>query len=307
MGMDRLAAMETFVRVADAGSFSAVADQLNVARSAITRQIAALEGHLGVKLIARSTRSLSLTSEGQRYLAQCREIIDRVAQADAAMGDGHSAGSGLIRATVPMSFGIPHLMPLVAEYSIAQTGIAIDLDFTDRRVDLIEEGYDFGIRITGQLPESQVARRICAARFVVVASPDYLARRGVPRHPSELRNHDCLNYSLALRSGWRFEVDGEVQTFDVDGRITANSGDALQDAAIRGLGVACQPSFLAAEAIKAGTLVRVLAEFGIPEIGIYAVYPGNRFVPQRVKHFVDFLVGRLNPGRKDLPYWDREI
>lgn len=304
--MDRLAAMETFVRVADAGSFTAVADQLNVARSAVTRQIAALEGHLGVKLIARSTRRLSLTQDGQAYLLQCRDIIDRISRAEAELGDGNGSGHGLIRATVPMSFGLRHLMPFVARFSELNPQISMDLDFSDRRTDLIEEGYDVGIRITDQLAEAQVARRVCVCRFVVVASPEYLARHGEPRHPNDLRGHECLAYSLALRSGWRFQIDGVVQTINVDGRISANSGDALEDAALRGLGIACQPSFLAADAIRAGTLKRILGEFPIPEISIYAVYPGNRFVPKRVRGFVDFVVDQLaaGSGKDDMPYWD---
>ncbi len=307
--MDRLAAMETFVRVAEAGSFTAVADQLNVARSAVTRQIAALEGHLGVKLIARSTRRLSLTQEGSIYLAQCREILDRVSRAEAELGEGRAAAQGLIRATVPMSFAMRHLMPLVAQFSQANPQIAIDMDFSDRRVDLIEEGYDLGIRITGQLAETQVARRICACRFAVVAAPAYLAAHGEPQHPNELRNHECLGYSLAMRSGWQFVIDGELQTIDADGRLSANSGDALQDAAIRGLGIACQPTFLAAEAIRSGQLKPILRQFAVPEIAIYAVFPGNRYVPQRVRNFVDFLAQQLTTGSSsnDTPYWDRDL
>jgi DNA-binding transcriptional LysR family regulator len=299
--MDRLAAMHTFVRVAEAGSFTAVADQMNVARSAVTRQIAALETHLGVKLISRSTRRLSLTQDGIAYLARCRAILDQVNAAEAELAEGQRGARGLIRATLPMSFGLKHVLPLVAEFTAQHPEVAVDLDFSDRRVDLIEEGFDFGIRITGTLPESQVARRICACRFAVVAAPTYLKAHGTPRHPRELRQHECLVYSLATRSGWRFEIDGEIQNIEVAGRFSADSGDAIHRAALSGMGIAYQPTFIVAEALRDGQLQRLFPDIALPTLAIYVVYPGNRFVPQRVRQFADFLVSRL--GGAD-PYWD---
>ncbi len=305
--MDRLAAMQTFVRVAESGSFTAVADQLNLARSAVTRQIASLEAHLGVKLISRSTRRLSLTQEGLSYLTQCREILDRINSAEASLSQDKNAAKGLIRATLPMSFGLRHVMPLVTEFATLHPELSIDLDFSDRRVDLVEEGFDFGLRITGQLPESQVARRLCTCRFVVAASPAYLECHGEPRHPGDLKQHQCLLYSLAMRSSWRFEVNGELQSIEVGGIFSADSGDAIQRAAIGGMGIAYQPSFLASEAIRSGELRRILADFRLPEIGIYIVFPSNRFVPQRVRQLVDFLADRLSESNGQdtrLPVWD---
>lgn len=301
--MDRLAAMQTFVRVAEAGSFTAVADELDVARSAVTRQIAALESHLGVKLIARSTRRLSLTSEGERYLTQCREILDRVTEAESELACDRHVLRGLIRASVPMTFGLMHLTPLILEFSQAHPDIRIDLELNDRRVNLIEEGLDLALRITRELEDTQVARRLTTCRSVVAASPDYLKRHGEPRHPDELSQHACLAYSLIMRNAWPFRVGDETRWVDIRGPITANNGNVLQDAAIAGMGIVYQPTFIAADAIRAGQLVPILREFPTPVLDMYAVFPGNRFVPQRVRAFVDFLAEKLGPE----PYWDRGL
>jgi DNA-binding transcriptional LysR family regulator len=301
--MDRLAAMQTFVRVAEAGSFTAVADQMDVARSAITRQIAALEAHLGVKLIARSTRRLSLTSAGVSYLEQCREILDRVDEAEGGLAGEGQTLRGTIRATVPLSFGLLHLTSLILDFSQAHPDIHIDVDLNDRRVNLIEEGMDLALRITDKLPETTVARRLTACRFLVAASPDYLRRHGEPRHPDELARHACLAYSLASRSSWPFLIDREPHPVEIGGSLTANNANVLLEAALRGMGITYQPTFVVADAIRQGTLVPVLKGFQTPRLDMCAVYPGTRFVPQRVRSFVDFLAQRLGPE----PYWDRGL
>jgi len=301
--MDRLAAMQTFVRVAEAGSFTAVADQMNVARSAVTRQIAALEAHLGVKLMARSTRRLSLTSAGATYLDQCREILDRIDEAEGDLADERQTLRGTIRTTVPLTFGLLHLTPLILEFAQAHPDIAIDLDFNDRRVNLIEEGMDLGLRITDRLPETTVARRLTACRSVVAAAPGYLRLHGEPKHPDELAQHACLPYSLTSRNSWTFLVDGVPHAVDISGPITANNGNVLQDAAIQGMGILYGPTFIVAEAIRQGKLLPILTKFPIPVLDMFAVFPGNRFVPRRVRAFVDFLAARLCPE----PHWDKGL
>ena len=301
--MDRLNAMQVFVRVAEAGSFTAVANQLNLARSAVTRQIAALEQHLGVKLIARSTRRLSLTAEGTAYLAQCRDILDRIEAAEGELAGRRGSAGGMIRASVPMSFGLRHLMPVIADFNLQNPDIRLELDFSDRRVDMIEEGFDFALRIARELPDTQVARRLSVCRSMIAAAPAYLKRHGTPQHPDELAKHQCLSYSLAMRSSWPFVMDGSVRHIEVGGCFTANNGDALQDAAIRGLGIVYTPTFIGAEAVRDGRLRLVLENYELPEFQIFAVFPGNRFVPHRVRNFVDFLGSRLGPD----PYWDRDF
>jgi DNA-binding transcriptional LysR family regulator len=301
--MDRLAAMQTFVRVVEAGSFSAVATQMNVARSAITRQIAALETHLGAKLLARSTRRLSLTSAGATYIEQCRDILDRIDQAEGELDGERQTLSGEIRTSVPMTFGLLHLTPLILEFSRDHPDIHIDLDFNDRRVNLIEEGMDCALRITDRLPETTVARRLTTCRSIVAASPDYLQRRGEPEHPAELAGRACLAYSLTSRSSWAFVIDGMPYWVDISGPIVANNGNALLEAALLGMGIVYQPTFIAADAIRQGKLVQILKEFQTPVLDMFAVLPGHRFVPRRVRAFVDFLAQRLGPE----PYWDRDL
>ncbi|MBD5803670.1 HTH-type transcriptional regulator DmlR [Azoarcus sp. Aa7] len=298
--MDRLQAMEVFVRVAEAGSFTAVADRLNVARSAITRQIAALEAHLGTKLLARSTRRLSLTSSGSAYLEKCRDILAMVEAAEGDLAGEKQAPRGQIRASVPMSFGVRHLMPLVADFITTYPEVSVDVEFSDRRVNLIEEGMDFAVRISEQIDPSLVIRRLSRSSLAVVASPDYLDRHGRPQHPEELLQHHCLTYTLGSSLGWSFSVNGEPYSVPIKGRFRANNGDALLDAAIRGLGIVREPTFLTSQAVRAGLLEVLLPEYSATELHIYAVFPGTRYVPHRVRTLVDYLAERIGP----VPYWD---
>jgi DNA-binding transcriptional LysR family regulator len=298
--MDRLDTLRTFVRVAELGSFSAVARQSGVARSVVTRQVAALEARLGCKLIARSTRSLTLTSAGVAYLEKCREILDLVEAADAVVAREGQAPRGLLRVSVPLSFGLRHLAPLLADFSVTWPEVTVELDFTDRRVNLIEEGIDLAIRLTHRLDPLDVARRIGFSSLVVVASPEYLRRHGEPTHPAELAGHDCLVYLPAQQAGWIFLIDGQAQRFPVRGRLRANNGDALLDAACRGLGITCQPTFIAAPAIEAGRVRPILTAYRQPELGIHALLPGNRYVPQRVRTLIDYLAMRIG----EHPYWE---
>lgn len=298
--MDRLDSMRVFLRVAELGSFSAVARQREVARSVVTRQVAALEAHLGVKLIARSTRNLALTSAGEAYLARCREILNLVDAAEAGLAEEGATPRGNLRISLPLSFGLRHLVPLLLDFGRTYPEISLDLDFSDRRAKLIEEAIDVAIRITGALEPQDVARRIGSSRLLVLASPDYLRRHGEPLHPLDLAGHECLVYQPNA-GAWTFLIDGLPTAFPVQGRMRANNGDALMEAAIRGLGIVCQPSFIAASAVETGRVRTILDAFPMPELGIYAVFPGNRFIPQRVRLLVDYLQGRI--GSK--PYWER--
>ena len=298
--MDRLDSMRVYLRVAELGSFAAVARQLDVARSVITRQIAGLEAHLGVKLIARSTRSLTLTSAGTSYLERCREILNLVEAAETGLADEHQEPRGIIRLSVPLSFGLRHLAPLLIEFTITYPEVTTEIDFTDRRVKLVDEGLDLAIRITQRLDPLDVARRIGSSRLLAVASPDYLRRCGEPKHPRELAEHECLVYLPAQQEGWMFLVDGVMTTFPVRSRMRANNGDALLDAAGRGLGITVQPTFMTAAAIEAGSVRAILSDYPMPELGIHALLPGNRYIPQRVRVLVDYLAERIGSR----PCWE---
>jgi len=298
--MDRLDSMRLFVRVAELGSFSAVAQQMNVARSVVTRQVAALEAHLGTKLLARSTRRLSLTSAGATYLEKCREILGLVDAAEAGLTEDSQAPRGHLRITLPFSFGIRQLMPMFGDFMVANPEITIELEFSDRRTNLTEGGFDLAIRITDRLEPGDVARKIGSSRSVVVAAPGYIKRHGRPRHPKDLIRHECFGYVLATRSSWAFSLDGKTEWFPVAGRLEANSGDALLAAAIGGLGITYLPTFIVETAVREHSLDILLPAFRAPELGIYAVFPSNRYVPHRVRALVEYLAQRI--GSK--PPWD---
>lgn len=293
--MDRLDSMRIFIRVVELGSFAAAAQQMNVAPSVVTRQLAALEQHLGIKLLARSTRRLSLTSAGAAYLEKCREILRLVEFAEADVLDDRQSPRGHIRITLPVSFGVHQLMPLFGAFLKAHPETSLELEFSDQRVNLIEGGFDLAIRISDRLKPGDVARKIGKSRSVIVAAPSYLAQNGRPQHPQDLLKHECFGYLLASRSSWAFVVDGVLQWFPIHGRLQATSGDALLTAAIAGLGITSAPCFMADQAIRAGKLEVLLSEFDSAELGIYAIYPSNRYIPHRVDVLVDYLAQQILP------------
>lgn len=294
--MDRLGAMQQFVRVAELGSFSAAAQQLDVARSVVTRQIATLESHLGTQLIARSTRRLSLTTAGADYLEKCRVILNLVDAAESGVAADRHAPRGLIRMSVPLSYGRRYLSPHLLAFARQYPEVSLDIDYIDRRSRLIAEGIDLAIRITGRLDGGDITRRISGSRMLLVASPQYLARHGEPQHPRDLAHHECLAYTgAATPSSWEFQIDGRPQNIAVHTRLQANNGDALIDAAIAGFGICFTPEFMAADALAADTLRQTLTAFALADLGIYLVLPGNRHVPHRVRVLMDYLAARLGP------------
>lgn len=293
--MDRLAAMHMFVRVAELGSFSAVAQQLGVARSVVTRQVAALEQHLGTKLMVRSTRRLALTSAGSAYLEKCRVILNLLEAAEAGVAEQRQIVRGHLRVSLPLSFGLARIVPLLLDFSREHPDVSLDMDYTDRRAHLIEEGVDLAIRITTRLGPTEVARRMGTVRMMTIASPDYLARFGTPRHPSELAAHECLGYTLGgAPASWTYRIDDRWEAFSIAPHIAANNGDALAEAAAQGFGITVQPDFIVQPRVAAGQVVSLLEAFPMPELGIYAVLPGNRHVPHRVRVLIDYLAARLS-------------
>lgn len=292
--MDRLDAMHLFVRVAELGSFAAAAQQSGLARSAVTRQIAALETHLGVKLMVRSTRRLTLTSGGMAYLEKCRVILNLVEAAETDVAAERLTPRGNIHISLPISFGLKRLAPLLLDFMSRYPEVNLDMDFSDRRVKLIEEGIDLSIRITQRLDPGDVARRIGTGYMRVIAAPDYLARHGRPQHPSELAHHECLGYTAGgSAQSWPFIVGGVLERFPVHSRIRANNGEVLYRAAAQGLGITCQPDFIVDDFLVEGRVEAILTDFPIPELGIYAMLPSNRHIPHRVRVLMDFLADGL--------------
>jgi len=293
--MDKLQAMRIFVRVAELNSFSGVAQQFGVARSVVTRQVAALENHLGTKLMARSTRRLTLTSEGASYLEKCRVILNLVDAAETGIAEERLTPRGLIRISVPLSFGLKRVMPHLLEFMRRYPEVNLDMDYSDRRVNLIEDGIDLSIRITHKLESNDVVRKISHSRLCVIASPDYLARCGTPAHPSELTHHQCLGYTIAGgQQAWQFLVNGQLLSFPLRSQINANNGEALTEAAAQGLGITCQPDFIAQPYLAAGKVKEILTNYALPELGIYAMLPSNRQIPHRVRVLMDFLIAEIS-------------
>jgi DNA-binding transcriptional LysR family regulator len=296
--------MMVFVRAVDAESFSGAAQRLGLAKSVVSRRMASLEGRLGTSLFHRTTRRLSLTETGQAYYERARRILADVAEAEEVARRLQSELRGKLKVAAPMSFGLIHLSPAVAEFLVAHPQLEIELDLNDRRVDLVSEGHDLAVRI-GKLPDSSlIARRLAPCRHVVCASPAYLQARGEPRSPEclEQDRHDCLIYSnRSISEEWRFRIGGEWRSVRVRAkRLGVNNGDVLRDAAIAGLGLVALPTFIVSEALQRGELIPVLRDFDLDDPSIHAVWPPNRELSAKVRAFVDFLSDRFG----ETPYWD---
>ena len=302
--LDRLTGLEVFAKVAAVGSFSAAGRALGMSQTIVTKHVAALETRLGVKLFHRTTRRLSITEAGRDYLETTERILAEIDAADAAVAADRVEPRGLLRLNAPVAFGARQIAPLLAEFAQRHPQVTVELGLNDRLVDLAEEGWDLAIRIGSLSNSSLIARRIAPCRTVVCAAPSYLQARGTPRTVSDLADHNCLGYTLSRLTGvdrWAFGAKGEV-TVPVTGNLHANNGDALLAAAIAGQGVIYQPTFVVADALRAGTLL-VLAmdqptvEFG----GIYAVFLPDRHPAAKVRAFIDFMATRFAPE----PPWDR--
>ena len=300
--MGRLEEMQAFLRTAEALSFTAAAGRLGLSKSMVSQRVADLETRLGVRLLNRTTRRLSLTEAGQAFLDGSRHALRAVDEAEEAASRLGSALSGTLRIAAPLSFALLHLRPALIEFMAAHRQLEFYLDMDDRVVDLVQGGYDMALRI-GRLPDSSlIARRLAPSRTIVCASPAYLAERGRPEHPSSLSDHDCLLYAGTARSDyWSFRIEGQWLAVPVRGRLQANNGDMLLAAALAGQGVALLPSFITGAALERGELMALLPGFPTPDGAIHAVYPPARQVPQRVREFTDFLALRIG----GTPYWDR--
>jgi len=260
----------------------------------VTRQIAALEKHLRVKLITRSTRSLTLTAAGAAYLEKCRVILNMVDAAEASLDEEKAVPRGRIRLGLPLSFGLQRLMPALLDFAKAQPHIELMMDFSDQRSNLIEEGIDLSIRITADLQPGDIVRHLGECRLLTLASPAYLSEHGQPQHPDQLRHHECLVYSMTMSAAtWAYQVDAQVSAFPVRGRIRANNGLALTQAAAQGMGITRQPDFIAAPFLARAEVVELLQDFAPPPLGIYAVLPSNRYIPHRVNVLIEHLAKAL--------------
>ena len=302
--MDRFKQIETFVSVVQRGSLSAAAKAEGVAPAIIGRRIDALEERLGVKLLLRTTRKISLTFDGNSFFEQCQQVLKDLEQAESGVAQGGSVATGFLRVTAPAGFGRRHVAPLLPEYQRRHPAVSISLDLTDRIVDLIHEGLDCAIRI-GDLPDSSlVAVKLAENRRLVVASPAYLQRHGTPRTPDDLGRHRCLSFGSTgpQDRGWQFRgADGQVFTQRVSGPLECSDGAVLHAWTLAGHGLAWRSLWEVATDLQSGRLVAVLEDFTAPPNGIYAVYPQRKHLPLRVRAFVDQL--RETYGAVD--YWQQ--
>jgi DNA-binding transcriptional LysR family regulator len=299
--MDHLADLAVFARVVEANSFSAAAASLRLSKSAVSKQIARLEQRLGAQLLQRTTRKLTLTETGRIVLDHAQRVLIEAEAAEAAVQNLQTAPRGQLRVNLPMSFGLAYVTPLLPELLSKYPELHIDLTFNDRRVDLLEEDVDVAIRI-GELADSTLTvRRLAPARFITCASEAYLRKAGVPLKPSDLQQHECLIYKyLPEPFLWRYEGPGGPWSVKVSGRLHANNGEALRDAAVAGHGVVRSPSFIVGPDIAAGRLVPILEAYEPASFGIYAVYPAQRYLTPKLRAFIDFLVERFGPR----PPWE---
>jgi len=300
--MDRLAAIEAFVRVAEAQSFSEAARRLRVSKSAVSRLVGALETELGARLFQRTTRSLTLTEAGRGYFESVSRILADLADADLAVNQLQSAPRGRLRLSAPMSFGFLHLAPALPDFLALYPEVAVDLSMSDRFVDLVDEGFELAVRIGAMEDSSLIARKLAPMRRVICASPEYLQARGAPSTPDDLRGHECLfNSNIAASQEWRFvSREGKPWPVEVKGRLSANNGDALRIAALRGLGIVNLPTFIVGGDLQAGALATILEDYVTQNMALSAVYPQSRHLSPKVRALVDFLAERFGPR----PYWD---
>lgn len=292
--MDILASMKVFVAVVDAGSFAAAADRLDISRAMTSKYVINLEDYLGTRLLNRTTRRLSVTEAGSVYYERCVQIISDVMEAEQLAAHLSAVPRGTLKITMPLAFGLHRLGPFIADYVSRYPEVRLDISLSDRKLDLIEEGFDLAIRI-GSLPESGlIARKLGSDHAIVCASPAYLKKHGTPKTPGDLAGHSCLGYTYTNGGDeWRLKSDDDETAIRIDGAIKADNGDMLRLAALSGVGLVLQPLFIVSEDLQAGRLVRVLADYASIELGIYAIYPSRKHVSAKVRTFVDFLAKRL--------------
>ncbi len=299
--MNRLKQMETFVQVATRGSLTAAAEAEGVAPAVIGRRIDALEERLGVKLMVRTTRRLTLTHEGSAFLEDAQRLLADFDSIEAGVSAGSVQASGHLRVTAPAGFGRRHVAPLVPPFVAQHPDVALSLNLSDRLVDLVNEGFDCAIRV-GDLPDSSlVSVRLADNRRLCVATPSYLKARGVPQHPQEIASHDCLTLSseASQTRGWAFTVDGAVAHVRPPGKLDCSDGQVLHEWCLQGLGLAWRSWWEVESDLRSGRLVPVLHDFAAPPNGIYAVFAQRKHLPLRLRLWIDYVKATYG----DPTYW----
>lgn len=295
--MSRLSEAEVFVAVVEEGGFTAGARKLGVSKSTASKTVRALEERVGAPLLVRNTRHVSMTTAGKTFYERSAAALELLDQAEQAVAHEQEEVRGVLRISLPLSFGVRYVASAMASFQKAHPDLQVEASFTDRKIDLVDEGYDLAVRAGALRDSDLLSRRLATMRLYVVAAPEYLARRGTPETPEELKQHPCLRYSLLVdRHRWPLlGPDGQTTVVHVTGPLEADNGYAIVEAAAAGLGLALQPDWLAADALKQGRLVRVLPDWSSPPQGIWALYPPERRHSPKVTRFVEHLAKALDP------------
>jgi DNA-binding transcriptional LysR family regulator len=293
--MDRFQAITAFARVVETGSFARAADRLGVSVSAVSRQVGDLEGHLGARLLNRTTRRLSLTESGQAFYERCVQLLADLEEAETLVSAATLDPRGTLRLTCGTTFGARHVAPVIAAFQGRHPRVRFDIDLSDRFVDVVEEGFDLAIRIGEVRSQALIARRIGTTTLICTAAPGYLERHPAPRVPADLAQHACLTYAYAPeRNVWRFrDPQGTEHAVDVSGPVHANHGETLTMLAVAGAGVHLEPDFIVAPFVRAGALIPLLPGYETPSVPIHAVYPSRRHLSAKVRSFIDFIAARF--------------
>jgi DNA-binding transcriptional LysR family regulator len=299
--MDRIDAMRAFVTVVNEGNFTRAADRLKLSPQLVSKYVSQLEQHLGVRLLNRTTRKIHLTEAGASYHQRAQQVLNDIDDMESHIGDLQTQAQGLLRISAPVSFAIRHMAPLLNAFQKAHPAVGIDLQLNDRKVDVVEEGFDIALRIGHLKNSSLIAKRIAPIRLVLCASPAYLKRHAPPQGPEDLKDHRYLHYSY-------MELDPSHSLYrwlhrhrqGGNNDMISNNGDVLVEAAIAGAGIALQPTFISGAAIKAGKLQVILPEYEPEPLGLYVVYAHRQLLASKVRSFIDFIDGFYG----DPPYWD---
>jgi len=302
--MDKFTAIKIFIKVVEVHGFTAASKQLGMSRTAVSKYVSQLETDLGAQLLNRSTRFVSPTDSGAVFYDRMVSILADLDDAEKAISNLQGEARGSIRLNAPMSFGTLHLGPALADFMGLYPRLRIESTLSDRFVDTVGEGFDLTIRIADLLDSSLIAKKLCPAKRVLCASPDYILKNGTPKKPEDLKYHNCLHYgNLATGNTWVFAGVRGNYKIPINGVLCSNNAELLMASAVSGRGIASLPTFIASERLKNGRLVTVLGDFPIPEISIYALYPESKHLAVKIRLLIDFLKARF--GR--LPYWDRGL
>lgn len=302
--MESLSDIAVFVQVVDSGSFTAAAERLGLSKSVISKYVTRLEDRLGARLLHRTTRRLSLTEVGRTFYERSQLGLREIEEAEAEVSRLQEAPRGTLRINAPMSFGIKHVAPAIPDFQAQYPELTVDMNLDDRQVDLVEAGFDLGIRIA-ELPDSSlVAKRLGPCKHVICGAPGYFKRQGTPRKAEDLSEHNAITYQYqtSTREWHLITPQGKTVKVPVTGNIHMNNSLALREALLQGAGITLTPTFVVGEDIKAGKLQAVLTDHKCLELSIYAIYPQHRHLSPKVRAFIDFMAGRIT----DQPYWDRK-